>query len=74
MGDLPDFRTAMSPPFECVLMDLFGPFLIRDDCIKKGPRVNKKVWGVLFSCSSTRAVHLDISVNYDTIQSDIYQA
>ena len=66
MGDLPDFRTAMSPPFECVLMDLFGPFLIRDDCIKKGPRVNKKVWGVLFSCSSTRAVHLDISVNYDT--------
>ena len=66
MGDLPDFRTVISPPFSCVLMDLFGPFTIRDDCIKRGPRVNKKVWGVLFSCSSTRAIQLDTAVNYDT--------
>ena len=66
MGDLPDFRTVISPPFSSVLMDLFGPFLIRDDCVKKGPRVHKKVWGVLFSCCSTRAIHIDVAVDYDT--------
>ena len=66
MGELPDFRTNISPPFSHVLMDLFGPFTIRDDCVKKGPRVLKKVWGVVFSCASTRAVQIDTAVNYDT--------
>ena len=66
MGALPHFRTAMSPPFSCVLMDLFGPFIIKDDCIKRGPRTSKKVWGLLFSCASTRAIHLDVAVDYDT--------
>ena len=66
MGELPGFRSDISPPFSYVLMDLFGPFTVRDDCIKKGPRVQKKVWGVVFSCASTRAVQLDIAVNYDT--------
>ena len=56
----------MTPPFSCVLLDLFGPFLIKDDCIKRGPRVNKKVWGVAFSCTSTRALYLDVAVSYNT--------
>ena len=47
-------------------MDLFGPFIIKDDCIKRGPRTSKKVWGLLFSCASTRAIHLDVAVDYDT--------
>ena len=66
MGDLPDVRSSMSPAFEHCLMDLFGPFTIKDDCIKKGPRSNKKVFGVLYSCTSTRAIYLDVAVNYDT--------
>ena len=50
MGDLPSYRyDAMSPPWTVVLIDLWGPMMIRDDCIKKGPRIFKKVWGVLFS-------------------------
>ena len=28
--------------------------------------MHKKVWGVLYSCSSTRAIHIDVAVNYDT--------
>ena len=47
-------------------MDLFGPYVIKDDCVKKGPKVSKKVWGIVFSCSSTRAIHLDVAANYDT--------
>ena len=66
MGDLPDVRTSISPPFQNILLDLFGPFTIKDDCVKKGPRVHKKVWGVLVSCCSTRAVYLDVATNYDT--------
>ena len=66
MGDLPDVRTSISPPFQNILLDLFGPFTIKDDCVKKGPKVHKKVWGVLVSCCSTRAVYLDVASSYDT--------
>ncbi len=47
-------------------MDLFGPMMIRDDCVKKGPRIYKKVWGVLFTCTASRAVHLDVAIDYST--------
>ena len=66
MGDLPAFRTEMSPCFSVVLMDLFGPFDIRDDVVRRGPKVRKKVWGVIFSCASTRAIQLDVCVDYST--------
>ena len=66
MGELPSFRSEMLPSFSVTCMDLFGPYEIRDDCIKKGPRVYKKVYGVIFTCASTRAVQLDIAVDYST--------
>ena len=47
-------------------MDLFGPVKIRDDCVKKGPHVFKKVWGVLYACTLTRGVHIDIATDYST--------
>ena len=28
--------------------------------------MNKKVWGVAFSCTSTRALYLDVAVSYNT--------
>ena len=37
MGDLPSFRSEVKPAWTSVNMDLFGPFLIRDDCVKRGP-------------------------------------
>ena len=43
MGDLPSFRTEVKPAWTSVNMDLFGPYLIRDDCVKRGPRIYKKV-------------------------------
>ena len=66
MGLLPDYRSQMLPSFLVTCMDLFGPYEIRDDCVKKGPRVFKKVYGVIFTCPSTRAIHLDIAVDYST--------
>ena len=66
MGDLPPYRSQMLPSFSVVLMDLFGPMTIRDDVVRRGARIFKKVWGVVFTCASTRAVHLDVATNYST--------
>ena len=67
MGYLPDSRVQpLQPAFSAVCMDLFGPLIIKDDCVKKGPRVHKKVYGVLYTCLATRAVHLDVAIDYDT--------
>ena len=66
MGDMPDFKYTTMPAWTCVNMDLFGPIIIRDDCVKKGPRVMKKVWGVLFTCTRIRAIWLDVATDYST--------
>ena len=66
MGYLPDFRSKVLPSFAVTCMDLFGPYEIRDDCVKRGPRVVKKVYGVIFTCPSTRTIHLDIAIDYST--------
>ena len=66
MGDLPSCRTEIKPAWTSVCMDLFGPYQIRDDCVKKGPRIYKKVWGVIFTCTLTRGVYLDVALGYDT--------
>ena len=61
MGDLPSFRTEMLPPFAVTGMDLLGPQEVKDDIIRRGPKQTKKVWIVIFTCLSTRAVQLDIA-------------
>ena len=66
MGDIPEFRTQMLPPFSSVGCDLFGPLTIKDEVVKRGPRVTKKVWGVIFSCTVTRAIYIDVACGYGT--------
>ena len=66
MGDLPSFRTEVKPAWTYVNMDLFGPYRIRDDCVKRGPRIYKKVWGVIFTCTLTIGVYLDVAMDYST--------
>ena len=61
MGELPEFRSNIQPAFSIVGCDLWGPINIRDDVIKRGPRVTKKVWGVLITCMATRAIYLDVA-------------
>ena len=66
MGELPTCRTSMQPAFSTVGCDLWGPIIIRDDIVKRGKRVTKKVWGVLFSCAVTRAIYLDVACGAST--------
>ncbi len=57
MADLPPERATPAAPFEFTTVDLFGPYIVKDD-IKK--RVSMKVWGVVFSCMASRAIHADL--------------
>ena len=54
MGELPTARvTAYEPPFTFTGLDFFGPFNI-----KRG-RSSQKIYGCIFVCFATRAVHIE---------------
>ncbi|RXN38928.1 gag-pol fusion poly [Labeo rohita] len=57
MSDLPPERSQRANPFEYTTLDLFGPFEIKD-AVKR--RTGKKVWGIVFCCMASRAVHVDL--------------
>ena len=50
-GALPAFRTEPSRPFSKVGMDFFGPLYVD---------ASKKVWVLLITCATSRAVHLEL--------------
>ena len=63
MNPLPKNRLAISPTFHVISLDLFGQIEIKDT-VKQ--RVRKKVWGVIFNCAVTPAIHLDLTEDYST--------
>ncbi|XP_060782046.1 uncharacterized protein LOC132889497 [Neoarius graeffei] len=63
MSALPPERLRPAAPFEFTAMDLFGPYQVRDE-VKK--RVRLKVWGIVFSCMASRAIHADIVSDLST--------
>ena len=61
MAPLPKCRlTAYKPPFSFSGKDLFGPIYV-----KHGPGTAKR-WCCLFTCSTTRSVHLEVFNSMDT--------
>ena len=61
MADLPADRvTTGKPPFTSVGVDCFGLFFV------KNGRSNAKRYGVLFTCLSIRAVHIEVVSSLDT--------
>ena len=63
MGPLPTTRTKISPSFYTTSIDLCGPFLICDT-VKR--RTHEKVWIVIFNCTVTQAVYIDLTEDYRT--------
>ena len=53
MAALPPERVMLSAPFTYTGMDVFGPFYIRER------RKELKQWGLIFTCLSSRAIHLE---------------
>ncbi|XP_055955970.1 uncharacterized protein LOC126816200 [Patella vulgata] len=61
MGNLPKQRlVADKPPFSCVGIDYFGPLLV-----KQGRSVVKR-YGCLFTCMTSRSVHIEIAHSLNT--------
>ena len=56
--DLPNFRISDDPPFTHTGVDFAGQLYVRPDGIKEE---NDKCYVCLFTCASTRAVHLELT-------------
>ncbi|XP_061190615.1 uncharacterized protein LOC133198553 [Saccostrea echinata] len=59
MADLPADRLDPSPPFTNVAVDAFGPWAVVSRKTRGGS-ANSKRWGILFTCLTTRAVHIEL--------------
>ncbi|XP_041446045.1 uncharacterized protein LOC121402990 [Xenopus laevis] len=59
MADLPEDRVTPEPPFTSVGIDVFGPWSVVTRRTRGGSADNKR-WAVLFTCLSTRAVHIEL--------------
>ena len=60
MANLPEDRLEPVPPFTHCGVDYFGPWLIKEG------RKELKRYGVLFTCLSSRAIHLEVSATLET--------
>ena len=59
MADLPQDRITPGPPFTSVGVDAFGPWQVLTRRTRGGAAHSKR-WGILFTCMTTRAVHLEV--------------
>ena len=65
MADLPIDRLTPAPPFSYVGLDVFGPWLVSARRTRGGV-ANSKRWAVLFTCLTTRAIHIEVIESMDT--------
>jgi len=65
MADLPVDRLTPAPPFSFVGLDVFGPWLVSARRTRGGV-ANSKRWAVLFTCLTTRAIHIELIESMDS--------
>lgn len=56
---LPEDRLQQDPPFAYSAVDYLGPWYVKR-------RKKIKTWSVLFTCMSSRAIHLKMASSLDT--------
>ena len=66
MADLPEERLERSPPFQQVGIDCFGPFYTSEGKTTRARASNKKMFVLLLTCLTSRAVHLEPLAGMDT--------
>lgn len=64
MAHLPMERLSTSPPFTYTGLDVFGPWSIVARRTRGGLACRKN-WAVLFTCLSTRAIHIEVIESMD---------
>ena len=62
MSQVPSHRLKPAPAFFYTYIDFFGPFQVKGVVNK---RTHGKAFGIIFTCSNSRAVHCDLSQNYN---------
>ena len=60
-ADLPSDRVSEDPPFTHVGLDFAGPLFIETKNSENADNESKKVYICLFTCASTRAIHLELT-------------
>ncbi|XP_078380254.1 uncharacterized protein LOC144663213 [Oculina patagonica] len=65
MADLPTDRIEATPPFTNVGFDVFGPWSIQTRRTR-GRTSSLKRWGLVFTCLSSRAIHIETLESMDT--------
>ena len=60
MASLPKDRMCEEPPFTYCSVDLFGPFIVKEG------RKELKRYGTLFTCLSSRAIHIEVANSLST--------
>ena len=68
MADLPANRLTPEPLFTTVGLDVFGRWSVMT-CLTRGGYADSKRWAVLFTCMSTRAVHIEL---IETVSTDSF--
>ena len=61
MADLPEFRVKESPAFSHTGVDFFGPIIIKEK--KECNRVLLKIYGCVFVCMASKAVHIELATD-----------
>ena len=59
MADLPHDRTEVCTPLTNVGFDVFGPWAVQTHKTRGGAP-NAKRWGLVFTCLSSRAIHIEV--------------
>ncbi|XP_011487025.2 uncharacterized protein LOC105356652 [Oryzias latipes] len=65
MADLPPERLKTCSPFSYVGLDVFGPWMVTTRRTRGGHAQSKR-WAIMFSCMSSRAVHIEVIESLDT--------
>ncbi|MES9882784.1 MAG: hypothetical protein ABW185_18100 [Sedimenticola sp.] len=65
MSDLPVDRITPGPAFTSVGVDTFGPWSIITRRTRGG-QANSKRWAILFTCLTTRAIHIEVVEDMST--------
>lgn len=65
MADLPPERLKTCPSFSYVGLDVFGPWTVTTRRTRGGHAQSKR-WAILFTCMSSRAVHIEVIESLDT--------
>ena len=63
MGSIPLHLLEEAPVYNFIQLDIFGPWKARGEVQK---RTTGKIWGVLFVCLNSKAVHIEFIPGYST--------